>query len=97
MNHKIKAKLPQKQYAALYAQYLIKEADYQLITVALKVKELHPAMECLIVTEESRKKNDGKLFMKIPEICDIEGLDCINLVELLQKLGVKGRFQSDGK
>ncbi len=52
-------------------------ADFQLIAYALE-------NDAIIITEESARSNDNKLFKKIPAICKLEKISCINLVEWLQ-------------
>ena len=39
--------------------------------------------EIVVVTEESTTSNDNKSFKKIPAICEILGIKCMNLPELL--------------
>lgn len=42
-----------------------------------------------VMTEETRTQNDGKLFKKIPLICDYIGTKTINVVDYLSKNGFK--------
>lgn len=38
----------------------------------------------IIVTEETRSKNDGKVFKKIPTNCLVAGIECCTLPVLLK-------------
>ena len=64
----------------------IKRGDFQLILFALAKKEKNNIVT--IVTEESARLNDQKLFKKIPMICKFEVIPCITLPTMLKKLNL---------
>lgn len=89
-----------------HADKYIKKADFHLIATCWELKqsesdesfidELEQSESdnpFIVVTEESRKENDSKVFRKIPLICQDEGIECINLAQMLQRLGVKIEFK----
>jgi hypothetical protein len=55
-------------------------ADAAILLYALKRKSENP----LIVTEESRSSNDGKIFKKIPDNCKELQINCCSLPTLLR-------------
>lgn len=57
----------------------INSADFNLIYCAMKNKDKYT-----IITEETATNNDNKLFKKIPLICEIQGIKCISISQLLQ-------------
>ena len=63
-----------------------KKGDFQLILFALAKKEKNNIVT--IVTEESTRLNDRKLFKKIPMICQSELIRCITLPAMLKKLNL---------
>ena len=66
-------------YIKLKASF-IESADAQLILTALADKD-----NLIIITEESSVANDDKVFKKIPMICQMEDIPCINLPALLKQ------------
>ena len=66
-------------YTRLKASF-IESADAQLILTALADKD-----NLTIITEESSVANDDKVFKKIPMICKMENISCINLPALLKQ------------
>lgn len=54
-------------------------ADFKLIYYAIQ----NP--QCTIITEESLAENDNKLFKKIPKICEIKRIRCLNLTNFIQE------------
>ena len=63
-----------------------KMADFQLILAAMRDRD-----KLAIITEETTAWN-GKLFKKIPTICEIEGIECISLPEYLAQHGATITF-----
>jgi hypothetical protein len=62
-----------------------KSADFKLILYAWNGKHKEEKHKCCIVTEETLAPNDHKLYRKIPKMCDLAGLDVINLRDLLKE------------
>ena len=56
-------------------------ADANLILYAQSIKEKNP----VIVTEESKSANDGKIFRKIPDNCAAINMNCCNLPIFLKE------------
>ena len=82
-----------KEKVKLAYRDFTKEADYHLIAFCLQKRRTDPGQEFIIVTEETIHQNDDKPFKKIPAICRIEGIRCINLVQMLcDELGVEIKF-----
>ena len=81
---KIKQKLDDSEFESMKSTY-IASADFQLIAHASLIENL------TIVTEESSYSNDKKPFKKIPAICKLENIRCVNLVQWLQD----NNFSSD--
>lgn len=80
-----KRKLNDAEFENRKLDYL-EDADFKLILLALREKQsLDPIT---IVTEESRSSNDGKVFKKIPAICDLEGINinCCDLPTYLRQV-----------
>lgn len=50
-------------------------ADAKIILYAIKIYSQSP----IVITEESLKQNDGKVFKKIPSICSILNVPCVTL------------------
>ena len=81
-----KGKFSNEEYTQQKSEY-IKTADFQLVYYAIEHENTR------IITEESRSQNDGKLFKKIPIICQEEKIPCKNISELLQELGLETNYQ----
>jgi hypothetical protein len=64
-------------------QYL-EDADAKMILYALEHLSDIEFIKPIIVTEETKYGNDGKLFKKIPDICEISGIPCCNLQTILK-------------
>ena len=62
----------------------LEDADAKMILYALEHLSDIEFTKPLIVTEETKSGNDNKLFRKIPDICQISGIDCCTLQELLK-------------
>jgi len=65
----------------------IKKGDFSLIFCAMNNESL------TIVTEETRTDNDSSEFKKIPAICELQKIKCINLPQLLKELKVHLEFE----
>jgi hypothetical protein len=59
----------------------IKDADAKMILYARKIIASNP----IIITEESSKQNDNKLFKKIPSICAVEKITCCTVPEFFKQ------------
>ena len=81
VNAVMKNKLTNIQYEAEKNFYL-STADPKLLLFALK----HKNDNVIIVSEETERNNDNKLFKKLPSICKILELDIITLPQYLQLL-----------
>ena len=62
----------------------LENADAKMILYALEHLSDIEFIKPIIVTEETKSGNDGKLFKKIPDICEISGIPCCNLQTLLK-------------
>lgn len=62
----------------------LEAADAKLILFCLKDKNKLELDKPILVTEETRTDNDGKLFKKLPEICSILEIEHCNLPTLLR-------------
>ena len=92
MNPAKRKKMSQEELNRVYVKFQ-EEADYHLIVFCLYKRKAEPGQEFVIVTEETSHQNDDKPFKKIPAICKVEGIRCINLVEMLRdELGVEIKF-----
>ena len=78
-----KGKLTSIQYE-IEQQRFLESADAKLILYCDKDKHSLELDKPILVTEESRTENDGKLFKKLPEICTILNIDYCNLPTLLK-------------
>ena len=58
-------------------QKFIESADFNLIYCAMKNNHT-------IITEETPANNNNKLFKKIPTICEMQGIRCESISQLLQ-------------
>ncbi len=68
---------------SIMKQGFLNSGDGKLIlTMYNRLHDDKEAKIC-IVTEESKTGNDGKIFKKIPALCDFIGVRCITLVEFL--------------
>jgi len=84
-NLPMKKNLPEEEYIVRKNAYY-KTADCKLIVYAYNVKtntELFQE-EVIIMTEESKFSNDGKLFKKIPAICENLGISIISATDFMK-------------
>lgn len=81
----VKNTLTPVQFESMRADYL-NQADMKLILFCLNLKKDNPLFEdTYIVTEETERSNDSKVFKKIPAICKELGIKTLNLPQLLEK------------
>lgn len=59
----------------------LNSADANILLYSLSIKSQQP----IVVTEESRANNDGKLFKKIPENCRCVDINCATLPTFLKE------------
>lgn len=71
------------QFEQAKKEYL-ENADAKMILYALEHLSDIEFIKPIIVTEETKFGNDGKLFKKIPDICELSGIPCCNLQTLLK-------------
>lgn len=64
-------------------QVFLEEADAKLLLFCLSNKGGLNLDKFMLVTEETRTDNDGKLFKKLPELCDLLNIEHCNLPSLL--------------
>ena len=90
---KFKQDKTEEEFEGEYAKY-IKGADCQLILYAKENSQgnLFPG-KFIVVTEETPRYNDGKLFKKIPLICKPERIECQTLPDMLQQLSFTVNYQ----
>jgi hypothetical protein len=79
-----KKRLSEEQFTLQKEAYM-QTGDARMILYALNHAEADPA----IITEETRLSNDGKLFKKIPAICDILEIKHQSIAEWLSSNGVE--------
>ncbi len=79
-----RAQLDSPEFENRKRSYL-EDADAKLILYCQKIKDSGDLEfdKVILVTEETPSDNDGKLFKKIPVICDILGIEWCNLPTLL--------------
>lgn len=65
----------------------IEDADFQIIAFCLE------KTSGIAITEESSHSNDGKVFKKIPAICEQEGIECHDLVWLLNEFNFSATYK----
>jgi hypothetical protein len=76
-------KLTSTEYEIEQKRFL-ETADAKLILFCEKDKHSLELDKPILVTEETRAENDGKLFKKLPEICTILNIEYCNLPTLLR-------------
>jgi hypothetical protein len=64
-------------------QVFLEEADAKLLLFCLSNKGDLNLDKFILATEETRTDNDGKLFKKLPELCDLLNIEHCNLPSLL--------------
>lgn len=79
-----KKRLSEEQFAQQKEAYM-KTADARMILYALNHLESNP----IVITEETLLSNDGKLFKKLPAICDILEMKHQTIAEWLAFHGVE--------
>lgn len=79
----MRKRLTAEQYASQKEEYM-KTGDAKLILYALNHRESEP----VIITEETPQSNDGKLFKKLPVICDLLEIRHSTIAEWLSANGV---------
>ena len=63
----------------------LKSADAKLVIFCLSNKNQLGLDNHIVVTEETRAENDNKLFKKIPEMCNLLGIEHCNVTALLKE------------
>ena len=64
-------------------QAFLEDADAKLLLFCLSNKGGLNLDKFILVTEETRADNDGKLFKKLPELCELLNIEHCNLPSLL--------------
>ncbi len=85
----MRKRLTDEQFA-MQRDHFLNTGDARMVIYILNsVKEEDSLLSnYCILTEESRNQNDGKLFKKLPSICDQLSIATINLVQYLKKTGL---------
>lgn len=78
-----KKKLTDEDYSSQKAQYLT-TGDAKMLLYALNNIDKEP----VIITEETKLSNDGKLFKKLPAICEILEIKHMTIAEWLVANGI---------
>ena len=71
--------LTDEQYALQKEAYM-QSGDIKMVLYALN----NPKSDPVIITEETPLSNDGKLFRKLPAVCDFLGIKHMSIVEWLR-------------
>ena len=66
-------------------QQFLESADSKLILFCIPQKDSLNLDQIILVTEETKTDNDLKVFKKLPEICDLLGIEHCNLPTLLNE------------
>ena len=84
----LKNELTEQEYVQQKAEYS-KTADYKILVYSMKEQNLNGIIkdEYYVMTEETRLPNDGKLFKKLPLLCDQIGIETITSSEYLHGKG----------
>lgn len=83
-----KQELTEEEYIEQKEEYL-KTGDAKIIIYALNVRHsdaIH-LEEMQVMTEETRQQNDGKLFKKLPLLCEQIGIGTLTVSEYLHRNG----------
>lgn len=76
--------------------------DCQIMEFCLQERSKQPNIIHIVVSEErphakDANKGKSKRHMKIPDICENEGLRHMNIVEMLEALGIQAEFRLGSK
>jgi len=66
-------------------QQFLESADAKLILYCIPKNDSLNLDQIILVTEETKTDNDLKVFKKLPEICDLLGIEHCNLPTLLDE------------
>ena len=74
----VKNELTEQEYVQQKAEYSM-TADYKILVYSMKEQNLNGIIkdEYYVMTEETRLQNDGKLFKKLPLLCEQIGVETI--------------------
>lgn len=85
-------RLTDMEYSVFKEEYL-KSGDGKVILYLENLRsEGVKSEEVLLVTEETRRQNDGKPFKKLPLICEILEIKTMNIVNYLKSKGVDAKW-----
>jgi hypothetical protein len=79
-----KKELDPEEYEVLKARFL-NSADCKMILLCYVRMKGKNSEDYLIITEETPAMNDGKLFKKIPLICQELKIECLSIAAFLEK------------
>lgn len=86
----LKNELTEEEYIQQKDEFL-KSGDAKIVVYSWKMQHDQPNIfeNFSVMTEETRNQNDGKLFKKLPLICDFLNIKTISAVEFLNQNGFK--------
>lgn len=86
----LKNELTEEEYV-LQKEEFLKSGDGRIIVYCMYCKEQYKVMptNISVLTEETKSQNDGKLFQKLPSICEFLKINTITLTEYLKVHGIK--------
>lgn len=86
----LKNELTEEEYIQQKGEFL-KSGYGKIIVYSCKMQHDQPTLfeNFSVMTEETRNQNDGKLFMKLPLMCDSLNIKTISAVEFLNQNGFK--------
>lgn len=75
---------------SLQKQLFLESGDGKIILLALnKINESRLLDEVVVLTDESKISNDGKVFKKLPSICEFLQIKTITLVDYLKENNIE--------
>lgn len=83
-----KNELTEQEYVQQKAEYS-ETGDYKILVYSMKEQSQNGILkdEYYVMTEETRLQNDGKLFKKLPLLCEQIGVETITASEYLHRKG----------
>lgn len=84
----LKNELTEEEYIQQKSDFLV-TGDAKILVYSLCYQHEHSGLfdDYCVMTEETRLPNDGKLFKKLPLLCDVLHIKTITLVDYLQENG----------
>lgn len=86
---RLRKELTDEEYIQQKSEFM-KSGDAKILIYAWTQQYKKPELfECHIMTEETKNQNDGKLFKKLPILCDLISVKTITAVDYLHQNGFK--------